>query len=294
MKKILLTGGTGFIGRNIKASLLSQKYEISAPERNQLDLTDERNVDDFFKNKEFDIVLHCAAKPGHRNANDPTNLYTTNIMMFENLLKHKDSYGKFINFGSGAIYDQSKNISFVSEAQMPTSKPKDEYGAYKFTESLFIEKTDNFLNLNLFGVFGKYEDWEIRFISNAICKSLFNLPITLRQNRRFSYLYIDDLMPILEFFIENNTEQKNYNIVPSTNTELLKIAKIIQNLSPGKTDINVCKEGYGSDYTGDNTRLCKEYKDINFTAMEIAIEKLYRYYQQNIDSINMDLLKYDK
>ena len=54
------------------------------------------------------------------------------------------------------------------------------------------------MELRLFGVFGRHEDYAIRFISNAICKTLFDLPITLRQNRTFSYLYVDDLGPIVE------------------------------------------------------------------------------------------------
>ncbi len=57
------------------------------------------------------------------------------------------------------------------------------------------------MELRLFGVFGPHEDYAIRFISNAICKALFGLPITLRQNRTFSYLFIDDLGPIVERFL---------------------------------------------------------------------------------------------
>ena len=105
MKTIFLTGGSGFIGRNILESELAQKYQIFAPRHGELDIADTQKVDDFFQNKYFDIVLHTAVKPGHRNAKDPTNLFYTNVRMFENLERHKNKFGKFINFGSGAIYD---------------------------------------------------------------------------------------------------------------------------------------------------------------------------------------------
>ena len=58
----------------------------------------------FSKNK-FDVVIHSAAKPGHRNAGDSNSLLYTNSRMLFNLLKYQDSWGKLLNMGSGAIYD---------------------------------------------------------------------------------------------------------------------------------------------------------------------------------------------
>lgn len=294
MKKILLTGGSGFIGRNIKESFLSEKYVIISPSSKELNLADDRHVTEFFNNKFFDVVLHCAAKPAHRNAKDKTGIFETNTKMFQNLVKRKDNYKKFINFSSGAVYDQSKNISLVKETDFPDSQPSDDYGAYKYNEQKQVENLENFLNLNLFGVFGKYEDWEIRFISNAICKTLFDMPITLRQNRRFSYLFIDDLMPILEFFIENDTKYKSYNIVPSQTAELLEIADIVRDLSKSKKEILLSQEGFGLDYTADNARLLKEFENAQFTSLKSAIAKLYEYYKENKNMINPVLLKIDK
>ena len=74
MKKILLTGGSGFIGRNLRESFLSGKYEICAPTHAQLDLTDTRAADEFFAKNSFDCVLHAGVKPGHRNAKDKSDL----------------------------------------------------------------------------------------------------------------------------------------------------------------------------------------------------------------------------
>ena len=108
-KTILLTGGSGFIGRNIRESGLAQKYDIIAPSHVDVDIADTQSVDNFFKNKNFDVVLHAAVKPGHRAATDTTDLLYTNIRMFENLERNRDKFEKFINFGSGAIYDVSKN-----------------------------------------------------------------------------------------------------------------------------------------------------------------------------------------
>ena len=208
-KKILLTGGNGFIGKNIRESFLAEKYELFAPRSFELNLADTAQVDEFLRTHRFDAVLHAAAKPGHRNAPDHTNLFYTNIRMFENLVRHQDKFGKLIHFGSGAVYDVAADNRLVTEDQIGKHCGQDGHSFCKYVIHKRTETLPNVIELNIFGIFGKYEDWEIRFISNAICKTLFGLPITLRQNRRFSYLYISDLMPILDYFIEHDAHRRN-------------------------------------------------------------------------------------
>lgn len=296
MKKILLTGGNGFIGRNILESFLRDKYDIVAPRSFELNLIDTACVDDFFKDKEFDVVLHAGAKPGHRNAKDPTNLFYSNVRMFQNLERHKDKYGKFINFNSGAIYDTTKNISDAREEQIFENIGIKDHDFCKYVVSKQIEHLDNFVDLNIFGIFGKYEDWQIRFISNAICKAVLDLPITLRQNRRFSYLWVEDLMPVLEFFIENGgkCKYKSYNIVPDEKVELLQLAQIVKKVSGKNIEIKVAQDGFGLDYTGSNKRLKNEFKKVTFTNIERAILVLYNYYNKKADVLNRNLLFEDK
>lgn len=297
MKKILLTGGNGFIGKNIQESFLSEKYEIIAPRSFELNLIDTDCVDNFFKDKEFDAVLHAGVKPSHRNVWDLNNICYSNVRMFHNLERHKDKFAKFINFGSGAIYDTSKDITNVKEDEIFKNFGENEHSFCKYVVAKHIQNLDNFVDLNIFGIFGKYEDWQIRFISNAICKTLFDLPITLRQNRRFSYLFIEDLMPILEFFIENEgkcLKHKSYNIVTDGHVELLNIAQIVKKISGKDVDIKIEKEGYGLDYTGDNSRLKKEFVNIKFTKIEQAVLSLYNYYNDNVSKIDKKLLLKDK
>jgi len=293
MKKILLTGGSGFIGKNIKESYLSQKYEIIAPSHKELDIADTQCVDDYFKDKSFDVVLHAATKPGHRNAKDPTNLFYTNVRMFENLERHKNKFGKFINFGSGAIYDVAANNSNVTEDDIYKNMGKDDHSFCKYVIHKQIDNLDNFIDLNIFGIFGKYEDYSIRFISNAICKTLFNLPITLRQNRRFSYLDVNDLPPILEKLIENQPQYKSYNITPDNYIELQQIAELVREISGKNVEIKIAAEGYGLDYYGNNKRLQNEFK-VEFTPWRHSIENLYKYYLDNKHLIDINQLLEDK
>lgn len=295
MKKILLTGGSGFIGKNIFESYLAKKYHIVAPTRSQLDLSDDESVKFFFgqQKEKFNAVIHCAYKPSHRNSTDTSNLFYSNSRMFFNLVKYSCLFDKLINIGSGAIYDMKNYQPKMAEEYFGTFIPSDEHGFCKYVEGSFIEKSSNIIDLRIFGIFGKYEDYAIRFISNNICKAIFDLPITIKQNRKFDYIFIDDLMPILDFFIEKKSHFNSYNITPDSAVELLEIAKIINSISQKNLPIKIFMDGLGSEYSGANFRIKKEV-NFQFQKIEDTIAGLYQWYFDNKAIINKQHLLTDK
>lgn len=292
--RILLTGGSGFIGRNIRESFLAEKYEILSPSSKELNLADMESVDSFFRKNSVDFVIHAAVKPSHRNAKDFSNLFYTNTRMFFNLERHKDEYHKMLVLGSGAIYDMGHYLPKMKEAEWTDHIPVDEHGYCKYVCEKVIEHSRNIFDLRIFGIFGKYEDYAIRFISNAICKTLFDLPITIKQNRLFDYLYVNDLMPILDWFIENNPREKSYNLTPDRAISLYDLAIIVKKISQKDIPILIKSEGLGLEYSGDNALLKSEYTSICFTPIHVAIQELYDWYKEHKQLIQKDLLLIDK
>ncbi len=294
MKTILLTGGSGFIGKNIMESYLTGKYNIVAPRRAELDCFDDESVARFFEGKHFDVVIHSAARPGHRNAGDTAGLLLTNSRMMANLLHHQLHWGKLLNIGSGAVYDMRHYEPKMPETYFGKHIPIDEHGYNKYLLGKMLPCLNNVYDLRLFGVFGKYEDYAIRFISNAICKSIFDLPITLRQDRKFDYLFIDDLHSILEYFIENSPAERAFNITPDEAVGLLEIAQIIKQVAGSKIPIQVATEELGMEYSGSNKLLRAHFPDVRFTPITQAVETLYKWYNENKQSLKKELLLTDK
>jgi len=294
MLNVLLTGGSGFIGKNTQESFLAQKYRILAPRHAELDLLDEECVRRYFADKTIDVVIHSAAKPGHRNVKDTSGVYYCNARMFFNLVRNADKFGKMINIGSGAVYDMRFYQPKMKEEHFDTHVPVDESGFNKYTCYKYIERTENLVDLRVFGIFGKYEDYAIRFPSNMICKALFGLPLTMRQNRRFDYVYIDDFMNVLDYFISEKAAFTAYNVTPDSAIELYEIARIVRDLAGGELPIVVAKEGMGLEYSGDNARLRKEMPGMRYQPISLAIEKLFSWYQQNKAFLDMGLLAVDK
>ncbi|MBI5122327.1 NAD(P)-dependent oxidoreductase, partial [Candidatus Roizmanbacteria bacterium] len=202
-----------------------------------------------------------------------------NLRIFFNLLKNKDRYKKMIHLGSGAEYDKTKPIVKVKETDLGKTIPKDEYGFFKYICSKYIEKEKDIVCIRIFGLFGKYEDSRYRFISNAIVNNLNGLPITLNQNVFFDYLYINDFVRIVDYFINHKAKHKFYNIGTGKKIDILTIANKINKISDKKSKIIVKNKGLNNEYTCDNSRLMKELKRFSFTNFDQSLIELYQWYK---------------
>ena len=264
MKNIFLSGGSSFIGRNLQEQL---KYNFTAPTHKELDLTNTEAVNRYFQfGGYFDAVIHCATDNTDGELKDVYE--SPNMKMFVNLNMQKIHYGKLINIGSGAEYDKGQPIVNVNEDFK--REPKDFYGLSKYIIGKYIESADNIFNLRCFGVWGKYEEdkGRKRFITTAIKQTLNKEPITVFKNVFFSYCYIDDLVKIIDWFINNESRFNTYN-VGGTRISLLEIANKIPD-----SEVKLLKAGLADEYTCDDSQLRNELK-FEFSDFDKCLKEYY-------------------
>lgn len=276
---ILLTGASGFIGRNLKTHL-QDKYTLLTPRSFELNLIDERAVKRYFECNNVDFIIHCGSVGGARGIADKNTTIEENLTMVDNLLKYKKPSVRIILFGSGAMYDKSKNLHKVKESQIGESIPKDLYGKSKLLLAQKIKAMGggNTLMLNIFGCYG-YGEKDNRFPSYAINQALKCEDIMINQNVIFDYLFVEDMAKIVEYFIANVPKDNIINITPTLSCSLLDIAHMVKDLS-GKGDkirITILNPQMNNEYTGDNTLLLKNYPNLRFTPLQQGLEKLYQY-----------------
>jgi len=288
--KILITGGNGFIGKNL-VEQLRDKYEILAPGSKELDLTDQEQVGDYLSLHRFDVVIHTAKRDSVKYVISDYEILDSNLRMFYNLEKYSDLYGKMYYFGSGAEYDVEHYIPSMKEGYFGTYIPKNPYGFSKYMMSKTAQQSSNIYDLRLFGVFGKYEEWSRRFISNVICMTLFDMPIKMHKNMFFDYLYIDDLAKIMDQFMQIEPKHKVYNVCTGKKIDLYSLAQIVKKVSGSPYEIMVGEEGMKPEYTGNNDRLLAELAGFDFTDIEVAIHELYNYYYENKAHLNKENLR---
>ena len=287
---ILVTGGSGYVGSNI-IRYLNKDHDVFSPSHRDLDLMNEERVREYLSEHTVDVVIHGAVKPAQRTKKDRSGILYHNLKMFFNIAENILGNTKLIFLSSGAVYNAEYYYPKMDELYCGTHVPTDEYGFSKYVASKYIENLNNALELRLFGVFGYNEEYEIRFISNAICKALAGLPITIRQNRFFDYLFIEDLFPILDHFIANDSKHKSFNITPNSAISLYSIAElVIDVLNKKDIPIIVKMPGLGLEYSGSNIRLHNEIHDLRFTPIREAIITLANWYRENWNLVDLNKL----
>ena len=156
-----------------------------------------------------------------------------------------------------------------------------------------IEKSSNIYNLRLFGIFGKYEYWKTKYISNLCCKSLKGLPLSLRKNCYFDYLWIDDFCRLVELFLHlEDPKYHVYNAVSGVRVSLYELAQMVNEIADKPGDIFVCSDGWANEYTANNDRIRRELPEWELTDMRAAVKMLYDWYKEQIDSIDVYSLIY--
>ena len=291
---ILLTGASGFVASHLKEYLAKHYHDaLFTPSHKELDLSDEKAVDKYIVENEIDVIVHTANRGGGRDTTDMKNVAEYNLRIFFNLAKHEKDVKKIISFGSGAEYGKHHPIIEAKEDDSLKALPLDEYGFYKSITSRYIERAQNIVQLRIFGAYGEHENYRYKFISNAIVKNLLHLPITINKNVYFDYIYSDDLVKIIDFFIYNDTKEKIYNVTTGTKVDLVTLANLVNEVSDFKSEISVINEGLNHEYTSNNERLLKELGDFQFTSHQSAIAKMRQYFQDNLDKLDIQTIKQD-
>ena len=179
--KILVTGGGGFIAKNIN-QYLSNEFDVDCYGRDELDLMNIKSGSLIH----YDAVVHCAIQGGTYRLNTKDTFYN-NLFMVENLINNIRKDTVLINIGSGAEFARTGN-----------DIPKDYYGLSKRIISKVILSREKSFNLRIYGCFG-YGENDNRFLNRCINSD----ELTINKNITFDYFYVDDLARIVKFFLLN-------------------------------------------------------------------------------------------
>lgn len=213
--KIFISGHRGMVGSSILSKLKSSGFKnLITRTRKELDLTNQAEVDSFFRRENINTVIICAAKVGGILANNTyrADFIYDNLQIASNIIKssHDHKVSKLINLGSSCIYPRDAKIPIKEEYLLTgsleyTNEPYAiaKIAALKMCESFYKQYGDNFYSIMPCNLYGPRDNFDLKsshvlpaLVNKIYCAKIKGSPSvevwgTGKPLREF--LYVDDL-----------------------------------------------------------------------------------------------------
>jgi UDP-glucuronate 4-epimerase len=311
--KFLITGAAGFIGYSISHRLLKNNHNVIgidnfdnyySPkykkerikrlnkyknfEHHQIDITDAKKINFFFKKKNFDYIIHLAAQTGVRYSKiNPSKYIKSNIFGFFNILEAIKSkkIKKILYASSSSVYGDNKKFP-IKEGEI--LNPKSIYAITKqnneqIAEYYSKEYKKNIVGLRFFTIYGEWgrPDMFLFKVFKSIClKKKFFLNNYGNHDRDFTY--IGDVIEIILKILSKKI--KFHQIFNISSNNPINIKEIINYLKKNnKINIQYIKQD-SSDVL--KTHGCNK-KILTFTKIKIKnnlitkIDSIFKWYKKN-------------
>ena len=305
-KKILVTGATGFIGKNLVESL-KEKFEVYAlildeKEKNVIpqidyilwktffDRENEIKTLDGKKLGKIDTVIHLASYGVNPKDNDIDKMIESNINLTKDLILNLErvSCKNIIFTGSGFEYGDKGKIKLKEDMEL---NPFSLYGATKVSAFLIGKKLCeslgiNYINLRLFNIFGEYEG------SNRLIPQIINNYLEGKElnftagNQVRDYLYIKDIIEVYEMILEKNIyNNETYNVCSSEEVTIKEfITKVAYTIGINKNSLNFgtipSRKEEALYIVGDNSKLKRDFDWNRKYSYEFGIKNMYDFFQK--------------
>ena len=224
MATVLVTGASGMLGQHLVPMLENRGYQVLAPSREDVDLTDAAATSTYIQSKSIDAVVHCAAYVAGIASSKASkhHSFDANVSMGMNLIRSclDNKISTLLNVGSATVYpsDAPQPLSETSLGQGAFEGPIEGYALSKYVVyracAMANEQYDvafkTILPCNLFGPYDNFS-LETGHMLPAIlhrmhqAKEQDNAPIVIwgDGSAKREFLYAPDLADFICFSLEN-------------------------------------------------------------------------------------------
>lgn len=224
MATVLVTGASGMLGQHLVPMLENRGYQVLAPSREDVDLTDAAATSTYFQANTIDAVVHCAAYVAGIASSKASkhHSFDANVSMGMNLIRSclDNKISTLLNVGSATVYpsDAPQPLSETSLGQGAFEGPIEGYALSKYVVyracAMANEQYDvafkTILPCNLFGPYDNFS-LETGHMLPAIlhrmhqAKEQDNAPIVIwgDGSAKREFLYAPDLADFICFSLEN-------------------------------------------------------------------------------------------
>lgn len=304
--KILITGATGMVGKNIVCFLSTKPYVLLTPSHKELNLLDRQSVQNYLLKHLPDMVIHCAGIVGGIQANmaHPVKFLVDNTQMGINIIfsSYEAGIKKLINMSSSCMYPRNAKNPLSEELILTGElEPTNEgYAIAKVTSTRLCEyickenaifQYKTVIPCNLYGKYDKFDPKHSHMIP-AVIKKIYES--TLIQSKtieiwgdgsaRREFMYVEDLADFIFYAIEHfDNMPQNINVGLGHDYTINEYYNIIAKVVgyKGKFVHDLSKPIGMKQKLIDDTKL-KAFGWHYKTSLEEGILKTYHYYKQEV------------
>jgi GDP-L-fucose synthase len=248
--KIYIAGHRGMVGSACWRALAAEGYtNIVGKSSKELDLRNQRAVEDFIKTEKPVAIIDAAAKVGGILANDtyPYEFLMDNMLIQNNLIcsAHENDVPKFIFLGSSCVYPKLAPQPMKEEYLLTDSlEPTNEWYAIakisgiKLIEALRKEYKRDYVSLMPTNLYGPNDNYDLN--SSHVLPAMIRKFHEAKENGHTQvelwgtggpmreFLHVDDLAQAVLFAQENTLEESLYNVGTGKDLTIKELAELIQ------------------------------------------------------------------
>ena len=294
MSKILITGGTGMVGKHLQ-KILPQGIYIGSTHEHGGDLRDPVYTKWLFSSYTPDIVIHLAAKVGgiQENIKKPAEFFDDNVLINTNVLKSSYEYGvkQFIGILSTCVYPDKVIEYPMKEKDLFKGPPTPTNFSYGYAKRCLAVQIDAYnqqygtkynylIPCNLYSELDNFNHGSKMHFVTALLKKIKNskdeieLLGTGKPLRQF--MYAGDLAKVIKEVI-NKKITENFNVACRENFSIDDMANIaIRELSPN-LKIKYSRPELDGQFRKDvsSDLMLKYLPNFKFTPFKEGIKKVY-------------------
>lgn len=251
-QKIYVAGHRGLVGSAIVRELESQGYtNIISRSHYELDLRNQKAVNDFFADEQPDYVFLAAAKVGGIKANmdAPADFLYDNLAIELNVIHAAYVHGvkKLLFLGSSCIYPRMCPQPIKEEYLLTSELEKTNEGyaiakiaGLKLCEYYNKQYGAQFISCMPTNLYGPYDNFDLQ--SSHVLPALLRKFYTAQKNNEPSvtvwgsgkpyreFLYVEDLADACVFLMQNYTGNELVNIGTGSDVTILDLAQTIKKI----------------------------------------------------------------
>lgn len=304
--KILVTGGSGLVGKAIEEVSKNYNYEFVFLSSKDGDLRDFVQTHKIFSTHKPDFVIHLAADVGglFKNITRRVNMLENNLLINTNVLKcsHLFKVKKVISCLSTCIFPENTTYP-LTESMLHNGPPHDTNSGYAYSKRILSvqskayreEYNDNFICFIPTNVYGKHDNFSLSD-GHVIPSLIHKCYLSKQQDLDFEvkgtgtplrqFIYSIDLAKLIMFVLEeyNETQDIILSVPPEHEVSITNVAEIIANeMKNDKLVFNSKFSDGQHKKTVDNSKL-SSLINFEFTQIENGIRDTIKWFIENYDN----------